>query len=189
MSATTISAVQVKELRDWTGAGIMECKRALTETSGDVKKAEAVIVQQGLAKADKKSGRSASEGVIEPYVHGGRIGALVEINCETDFVARTDDFKSLAHDVAMQIAAMSPRYVSEDEIRESDWAKLEEEFGDREAAVAAVVLLEQPFIKDSKVRIGDLVRAGIGKLGENIVVRRFARFEVGADLPAASDAE
>ena len=94
----------------------------LTESGGDVKKAEAIIVQQGLAKADKKSGRTASEGVIEPYVHGGRIGALVEINCETDFVARTDDFKSLAHDVAMQVAAMAPRYVSEDEITEADWA-------------------------------------------------------------------
>ena len=129
MSATTISAAQVKELRDLTGAGIMECKRALTEADGDVKKAEAIINQQGLAKADKKSGRSASEGVIEPYVHGGRIGALVEINCETDFVARTDDFKSLAHDVAMQVAAMSPRYVSVDEISEADWAALEEEFG------------------------------------------------------------
>ena len=189
MSATKISAAQVKELRDLTGAGIMECKRALTETDGDVKKAEAIIIQQGLAKADKKSGRSASEGVIEPYIHGGRIGALVEINCETDFVARTDDFKTLAHDIAMQVAAMNPRYVSEDEITEADWAKLEEEFGDRKAAAASVVLLEQPFIKDSKVKIGDLVRAQIGKLGENIVIRRFARFEVGADLPAASDAE
>ena len=189
MSATTISAAQVKELRDLTGAGIMECKRALTEADGDVKKAESIINQQGLAKADKKSGRSASEGVIEPYVHGGRIGALVEINCETDFVARTDDFKSLAHDVAMQVAAMSPRYVSVDEISEADWAALEEEFGDRKAATGAVVLLEQPFIKDSKVKIGDLVRASIGKLGENIVIRRFARFEVGADRPAASEAE
>jgi elongation factor Ts len=183
MSATTISAAQVKELRDLTGAGIMECKRALEEAGGDVKKAEAIIAQQGLARADKKSGRSASEGVIEPYVHAGRIGALVEINCETDFVARTDDFKSLAHDVAMQVAAMSPRYVSEDEITDADWAKLDEEFPDRKSAMSAVVLLEQPFIKDSKVKIGDLVKAAIGKLGENIVVRRFARFEVGAGLP------
>lgn len=183
MSATTISAAQVKELRDLTGAGIMECKRALQETGGDVKKAEAVIVQLGLAKADKKSGRNASEGIIEPYVHGGRIGALIEINCETDFVARTDDFKALAHDVAMQVAAMSPRYLTEAEISDADWAKLEEEFSDRKTAVAAVVLMEQPFIKDSKVKIGDLVKANIGKLGENIVVRRFARFEVGADLP------
>lgn len=188
MTATTISAAQVKELRDLTGAGIMECKRALEETGGDVKKAEAIIVQQGLAKADKKSGRSASEGLIEPYVHGGRIGALVEINCETDFVARTDDFKSLAHDIAMQVAAMSPRYVNEDEISDETWVLLTEEFGDRKAATAAVVLLEQPFIKDSKVKVGDLVKATIGKLGENIVVRRFARFEVGADMPAA-DAE
>ncbi len=188
MSATTISAAQVKELRDLTGAGIMECKRALTEAGGDVKKAEAIIVQQGLAKADKKSGRHATEGLIEPYVHGGRIGALVEINCETDFVARTEDFKTLAHDIAMQVAAMNPRYVSEEEISDADWAKLEEEFGDRKSAVAQVVLTEQPFIKDAKVKIGDLIRTQIGKLGENIVVRRFARFEVGADAPSASDA-
>ncbi len=189
MSATTISAAQVKELRDLTGAGIMECKRALTETGGDVKKAEAIIVQQGLAKADKKSGRSAGEGLIDSYIHGGRIGALIEINCETDFVARTDDFKTLTRDIAMQVAAMSPRYVSEDQISDADWAKLEEEFSDRKTAAAAVVLLEQPFIKDSKVKVGDLVRTAIGKLGENIVVRRFARFEVGADLPAATEAE
>lgn len=189
MSATTISAAQVKELRDLTGAGIMECKRALTEAGGDVKKAEALINQAGLAKADKKSGRSASEGLIEPYVHGGRIGALVEINCETDFVARTEDFKALAHDVAMQVAAMSPRFVTEDEISEAEWARLDDEFSDRKAALAAVVLLEQPFIKDSKVKVGDLVRASIGRLGENIVVRRFTRFEVGADLPSATDAD
>lgn len=189
MSATTISAAQVKELRDLTGAGIMECKRALTEAGGDVKKAEAIIHQQGLSKADKKSGRNASEGLIEPYVHSGRIGALVEINCETDFVARTDDFKSLAHDIAMQVAAMNPRFVAESEITDADWAGLDEEFSDRKSAVASVVLLEQPFIKDSKVKIDDLIRTQIGKLGENIVVRRFARFEVGADLPPAADAE
>jgi elongation factor Ts len=189
MSATNISAAQVKELRDLTGAGIMECKRALTEAGGDVKKAEAIIVQQGLAKADKKSGRSAGEGLIEPYVHGGRIGALVEINCETDFVARTEDFKALAHDIAMQVAAMAPRFVTEEEITEADWAKLDEEFPDRKAAVAAVVLMEQPFIKDSKVKIADLVRTQIGKLGENIIVRRFARFEVGATQSDDTDAE
>ena len=181
MSATTISAAQVKELRDLTGAGIMECKRALTETGRAVRKAEAIIVQQGLAKADKKSGRSASEGVIEPYVHGGRIGALVEINCETDFVARTEDFKTLAHDIAMQVAAMAPRYVSEDEINDADWAKLEEEFSDRKAAVAAVVLLEQPFIKNPSTTVGELIKEQIGKLGENIVVRRFARFALGEE--------
>ena len=107
-----ISAAQVKELRDLTGAGIMESKRALEETAGDVQKAQSLLMQQGLAKADKKSGRVAQQGIVEPYIHGGgRIAALVEINCETDFVARTEDFKSLAHDVAMQVAAMAPRYI------------------------------------------------------------------------------
>jgi elongation factor Ts len=113
---------------------------------------------------------------------GGRIASLVEVNCETDFVARTPDFKQLARDVAMQVAAMSPRFVSEDEIAESDWAELEREFEDRKRALEAVSLLDQPFIKDPKSTIRDLVKAAIAKLGENVVVRRFARFEVGAGL-------
>ena len=181
-----ISANQVKELREKSGAGIMECKRALEETSGDLAKAAALLRQQGLAKADKKSGRSASEGLIEPYIHGGgRIGVLVEVNCETDFVARTPDFKDLAHDLAMQVAATSPRYLDADAVPQAAEAALEQEFGSREAWVAAVCLLDQPFIKDPKLTIRDLVRDRIAKLGENIVVRRFARFEVGADQPAA----
>jgi elongation factor Ts len=181
-----ISAAQVKELRDLTGAGIMESKRALEETAGDVQKAQSLLMQQGLAKADKKSGRVAQQGIVEPYIHGGgRIAALVEINCETDFVARTEDFKSLAHDVAMQVAAMAPRYISEDEIPEDAWGDLESEFGDRKKALEAVSLLDQPFIKDPKLTIRDLNKAAIGKLGENVVVRRFARFEVGADLPGS----
>jgi elongation factor Ts len=180
-----ISAAQVKELRDMTGAGIMESKRALEEADGDVRKAQSLLMQQGLAKAEKKSGRVAQQGVVEPYIHGGgRIAALVEVNCETDFVARTEDFKALAHDVAMQVAAMAPRYVSEDEIPAEAWDELEREFGDRKKALEAVSLLDQPFIKDPKVTIRDLNKAAIGKLGENVVVRRFARFEVGADLPA-----
>lgn len=181
-----IRASQVKELRDLTGAGIMDSKRALEETDGDVRQAQSLLMQQGLAKAEKKSGRVAQQGVVEPYIHGGgRIAALVEVNCETDFVARTDDFKALAHDVAMQVAAMAPRYVSEDEISSDDWDELEREFGDRKKALEAVSLLDQPFIKDPKVTIRDLNKAAIGKLGENVVVRRFARFEVGADQPAA----
>ena len=175
-----ITANQVKELREKSGAGIMECKRALEEVDGDVSKAIELLKQQGLAKADKKTGRSASQGLIEPYIHGaGRIGSIVEVNCETDFVARTPEFRELAHDLAMQVAATSPLYVSTDEIPPDAWSELEQEHGGRDKAAAAVVLLEQPFIKDPKLTIRDLVRERIGKLGENIVVRRFARFEVG----------
>ena len=185
-----VTANQVKELRELTGAGIMECKRALVETDGNVQKATDLLKLQGLAKAEKKSGRSALQGVVEPYIHaGGRIAALVEVNCETDFVARTTDFKTLAHDVAMQVAAMNPRYVSEDEVHEGDWAELEREYGDRKKALAAVSLLDQAFIKDAKLTIRDLVKSAIGKLGENIVVRRFSRFEVGAGLPPAAPEE
>jgi elongation factor Ts len=175
-----ITATQVKELREKSGAGIMECKRALEQSDGDVEKAIDLLKQQGLAKADKKSGRAASQGVIEPYIHGaGRIGAIVEVNCETDFVARTQDFRDLAHDLAMQVAATSPAYVSVDEVPEDAWLELEREYGGRDQAIAAVVLLDQPFIKDGKLAIRDLIRDRIAKLGENIVVSRFARFEVG----------
>jgi elongation factor Ts len=168
----------------------MESKRALEEAAGDVRKAQSLLMQQGLAKADRKSGRVAQQGLVEPYIHGGgRIAALVEVNCETDFVARTEDFKSLAHDVAMQVAAMAPRYVSEDEIPEDAWGDLESEFGDRKKALEAVSLLDQPFIKDPKLTIRDLNKAAISKLGENVVVRRFARFEVGADLPGAENGD
>ena len=182
-----VTANQVKELREKSGAGIMECKRALEEVQGDIAKAVELLKQQGLAKADKKTGRAASQGLVEPYIHGaGRIGSIVEVNCETDFVARTSDFRELAHDLAMQVAATSPAYVSIDEVPESAWAELEKEHGDRKKAAAAVVLLEQPFIKNPKLCIRDLVREQIGKLGENIIVRRFARFEVGADNGAAA---
>jgi elongation factor Ts len=185
-----ISAGQVKELRELTGAGIMECKRALEETDGNIGRASDILKQQGLAKAEKKAGRAASQGVVEPYIHaGGRIGAIVEVNCETDFVARTSDFRTLAHDLAMQVAATSPRYLSESDISEEDFAELEREFGDRKKALEAVSLLNQPFIKDPKFAIQDLVRTQIGKLGENIIVRRFARFEVGADLPPVESTE
>lgn len=176
----SISASQVKELRELTGAGIMESKRALEETNGNIQKAVDVLRQRGLAKADKKAGRLAAQGLVEPYIHaGGRIGAIVELNCETDFVARTEDFRNLAHDLAMQVAASNPRYLTEDEISEADWAELEREFGDRKRAIEATVFLNQPFIKSPRESINDLVRAGIGKLGENIIVRRFARFEIG----------
>ncbi len=186
----TSSTSQVKELRERTGAGIMDCKRALEETGGDLERAAAAIRQQGLAKAEKKSGRVAQQGVIEPYIHGaGRIGAIVEVNCETDFVARTEDFRGLAHDLAMQVAATSPRYVSEDEIPAEAMPELEREYGSRQRALEAVSLLDQPFIKDGKQTVRDLVREQIAKLGENIVVRRFARFEVGADQPPSDGAQ
>lgn len=185
-----VTTSQVKELRELTGAGIMECKRALQESNGDVQKAVDILKQQGLAKAAKKVGRSASQGVVEPYVHaGGRIAALVEVNCETDFVARTPDFRTLAHDVAMQVAAMSPLYVSEDEIPADTWDALEREHGGRAQALAAVSLLDQPFIKNPKLTIRDLANEAIAKLGENIIVRRFSRFEVGAGLPAGGSEE
>ncbi|HWV24502.1 MAG TPA: translation elongation factor Ts [Thermomicrobiales bacterium] len=184
-----ITTDMIKALREKTGAGIMDSKRALEETGGNIDKAMDFLRQQGLAKAGKKADRSANEGAIQTYIHGqGRIGAMVEVNCETDFVARTDDFKTLAYDVAMQVAAMSPRYVSVDEIPEGDWAGLEREFGDRDTAIKAVVLSEQAFIKDAKKSIGDLVKEGIAKLGENIVVRRFARFELG-ETASSGDAE
>ena len=181
-----VTANQVKELREKSGAGIMECKRALEQVQGDIVKAAELLKQQGLAKADKKTGRVATQGLVEPYIHGGgQIGSIVEVNCETDFVARTSEFRELAHDLAMQVAATSPAYVSIDEVPESAWIELEKEHGDREKAAAATILLEQPFIKDPKLSIRDLVREQIGKLGENLVVRRFARFEVGSDNSAA----
>lgn len=178
----------IRQLREQTGAGIMDSKRALVQTDGDLKKATEILRQQGLARAGKKSDRSANEGLIEPYIHGvGRIGAIVEINCETDFVARTPDFKSLAHDIAMQVAASSPRYVQISDVPEETYSELESEFGDRESAIKAVVLLEQAFIKDGRT-VSELVNESIGKLGENIVVRRFSRFELGESL-TTSEAE
>jgi elongation factor Ts len=184
-----ITADQVKQLREQSGAGIMDCKRALEQVQGDMAKAADLLKQQGLAKAEKKTGREASQGVIEPYIHGGgRIGAIVEVNCETDFVARTPDFRDLAHDLAMQVAATSPLFVATEEISDEAWPALEREYGSRERASEAVVLLDQTFIKDPKLTIRDLVRDRIAKLGENIVVRRFARFEVGSgNVPSETD--
>ena len=183
-----ISASQVKDLREKTGAGIMDCKRALEDAGGDINQAITILKQQGLAKAEKKSGRAATDGLVEPYIHaGGRIGSLVEVNCETDFVGRTSEFRTLAHDIAMQVAASNPRYVSEDQIPEGAWEDLIKEYGDKAKAIQAVCLLDQVFIKDGRRTIRDLVNDNIAKVGENIVVRRFARFELGADLPPAAD--
>jgi elongation factor Ts len=183
-----ISAAMVKELREKTGAGIMDAKRALEEVQGNMDKAAQIIQKQGLARAEKKTDRQASQGLIEPYIHGGgRIGTLVEINCETDFVARTPDFQELAHDVAMQIAALNPQYVSEDDIPEDVLAERTSEVGSKEVAVKQLALLSQEFIKDGSKTIEDLIKDNIAKLGENIVVRRFSRFELGEMTPDGDD--
>ena len=164
-----LSVATIRELRERTGAGIMDCKRALEETSGDMTKAEELLSQQGIASAVKKATRSTEEGIVESYIHsGGRIGVLLEVNCETDFVARTDDFKELAHDIAMQVAAMAPSYVSSNDVPEGE-----------DAESAETVLMCQPFIKDPSKSVQDLVNEGIGKLGENIRIRRFTRFSLG----------
>jgi len=165
-----ISASAVKELREKTGAGVMECKRALVEAEGDLAKAAEILRQQGLAKAEKKAARVASQGVIDAYIHaGGRIGAMVELNCETDFVARNEEFRALAHEIAMQVAATSPTYVGADDVP-----------ADVTEAKSEICLLLQPFIKDPSRTVGDLIKDKIAKFGENILVRRFARYELGA---------
>ena len=169
------SATDVARLRTETGAGVMDCKRALDESGGDLEKAKALIAERGQAKASSKADREAKEGVVESYIHaGGRIGALVELSSETDFVARTPEFRDLARSIAMQVAAMAPHYVSEDELPK----ELPEE--ERGASVTELVLLKQPYIKDASKTIGDLVTQYAAKTGENVRVRRFARFELGA---------
>lgn len=180
-----ITTDMIKELRAATGAGIMDAKRALEENDGNIETAKDFLRQQGLAKAGKKADREATDGLVDTYIHAqGRIGSLVEVSCETDFVARTEDFKSLTKDISMQVAAMSPRFVTREEITEEEWSELEREFGDRDTAAKAVVLNEQDFIKDAKKTIGSLVTDAVAKLGENIVIRRFARFELGETASA-----
>ena len=164
-----ISAEKIKELRQKTGAGVMDCKKALTDAGGDFNKALDIITERGLAIAKKKSERIAKQGIIECYVHtGNHIGAMLELNCETDFVARTQDFKDLAHNIALQISAMAPLYISKDEMPAGDTS-------DPQAAC----LLQQPFIKDPSKTIQDIITETIAKTGENIKVRRFVRFELG----------
>lgn len=175
-----MSTELVKELRAMTGAGVMDCKRALEEAGGNLEKAVEILRKQGLAKAEKKLGREAGQGLIHTYIHaGGRIGAMIELNCETDFVARTEDFKALAHDLAMQAAAVPPRFVSVDEVTDEARAAGIKEFGDEKRFFESAVFLAQPFIKEPRRSIEDVVRDTIAKVGENIVVRRVARFEVG----------
>lgn len=164
-----VSANQVKELREKTGAGVMECRRALEESGGDMRRAEEILRERGELTAAKKAGREASQGIIDCYIHGGgRIGVLVEVNCESDFVARNEEFRSLAHDIAMQIAAMNPQFVAPEDVP-VDVA------GEREQ----LALLSQPFIKNPDRTIRDLITEKIAKLRENIRVRRFVRYEVG----------
>lgn len=159
----------IKELRELTGAGIKDCRDALIEAKGNKDKALEILRERGFAKAERRRGREAREGLIEAYIHqGGRIGALVEVNCETDFVARTEEFRELAHDIALQVAAMSPKYLSPDEIK-----------GDEDPK--EVCLLLQPFIKDTGKTVEERIKETIAKLGENITVRRFVRFELGSE--------
>jgi elongation factor Ts len=201
---TAISAGAVRELREKTGAGMMECKKALVESAGDFEKAIDTLRQKGLATAAKKAGRSASEGMIGSYIHMDRIGVMLEVNCETDFVARTDDFREMVKDIAMHIAAANPTYLSREEVpqevldREKDIyraqvtnkppqvvekiveGKLEKFFSD-------TCLLDQIFVKDpdQKKKIKDVVTEKVAKLGENIVLRRFARFQLGETQPSS----
>ena len=164
-----VSAVMVKELRAQCGAGIMECRNALLEAEGDMDKALQILKEKGLLKAKKKAGRATTQGLIETYVHTGRrIGAMVEVNCETDFVARTDEFKELAHHMAMQVVAMPPQFISKEEVPEG--VNIESE---------TACLLLQPYIKSPDMTVQDIITEAIAKVGENIKVKRFARFELG----------
>jgi|SRR5579871_5076534 elongation factor Ts len=201
MSTTTvnISAAQVKDLRDKTGAPMMDCKKALTEAKGDIEEAVVLLRKRGATVAERKAGRVTSEGSVSSYIHaGGKIGVLLEVNCESDFVARTDDFKELVHDISMHIAASDPKFVRKEDVtpeafeREKDIYRAQAAATGKPPAVVEkivagkmdkfyeeVCLLEQPFIKDQTISISQLIAAKIGKLGENIAVRRFARFKVG----------
>ena len=201
MGTTTvnISAAQVKELREKTGAPMMDCKLALTEAKGDMEQAIVVLRKKGIATAAKKATRVTTEGLVTSYIHaGGKIGVLVEVNCESDFVARTHDFKELVHDIAMHIAASDPKFIRKEDVtseayeREKDIYRAQAKASGKPDHVAEkivegkmgkfyeeVCLYEQPFIKDQTVSVSQLIASKIGKLGENISVRRFARFKVG----------
>jgi elongation factor Ts len=196
---TVISAAQVKDLREKTGAPMMDCRSALTEAKGDIEQAVIVLRKKGMASAAKKASRMTSEGAVGTYIHaGGKIGVLVEVNCESDFVARTDDFQELLKDIAMHIAATDPRYVRREDVTAEDLDREKEIFRAQAAATGKppavvekivegkmskfyeeVCLLDQPFIKDQTIAIKDMIATKVGKLGENITVRRFARFKVG----------
>jgi elongation factor Ts len=164
-----VSTTAIKELREKTGAGVMDCKKALIEAEGSLQRATEILNERELALARKKANRAADQGIIEAYVHqGGQIAALVEVNCETDFVARTDEFKDLAHNLALQIAAMSPKFISPQDMPQET---------DTDPKIACLLL--QPFIKDPNKTVQDIVTETIAKVGENIKIRRFIRFELG----------
>jgi elongation factor Ts len=193
-----VTTQMIKELRAQTQAGVMECKRALDETGGDMEKAAAILRERALAAAAKKAERKAAEGLVEAYIHtGGKLGVLVEVNCETDFVARTDEFEALCHDLALQVAASAPKWVAREDVPadviEAEKAEYRSQFADdpkppqimeriMQGKLAKFYeencLLEQPFIRDDSQKIKDVVTEAIAKLGENIVVKRFARFEI-----------
>src|ERR1041384_4067577 len=197
MSAT-ITAQMVNELRGATGAGLLDCKKALTEANGNIDDATTILRKKGAASAAKKADRVTKEGLIESYIHvGGKVGVLLEVNCETDFVARNDDFKAFCRDVCLQIAAASPLYVSRDQVPEADLAKerdiaAAQVQGKPPAAVQKIVegklekffstvcLLDQPFVKDPETSVKDLLRDKIAKTGENIQIRRFTRYQLGS---------
>lgn len=198
-----VDAALIKELRERTGAGVMECKQALTQTQGDLEKAQEFLRQKGVGKAAKKSGRETPEGLIGAYIHpGSRIGVLLEVNCETDFVARTQDFQDLVKDLALQIAGSSPppRYIHREDIPPADlekekvlYAEEAKGLGKPEKVVEQIVqgklekfytgacLWEQPFIKDPETRVSDVISQKIAKLGENIRIRRFTRYQLGEE--------
>ena len=194
-----ISAKQVKELRELTGVGFMECKAALTEASGDIKKAVTILRTRGQAKAEKRSGRTTGQGLIGTYIHqGGQVGVLVEMNCESDFVARTEDFQTLLKEIAMHIAASNPICVNRDAVPTEDLEREKNIYlaqakeskkpqnvidkiveGKLNSYYSQIVLLDQPSIRDPKIKISDLINTAIAKLGENITISRFSRFKVG----------
>lgn len=195
-----VTIEDIKRLKDLTGVGLTEAKTALTEADGDFDKALEAMRKKGLTRAEKRGERVASEGIIEAYNHGGRVGVIVEVNCETDFVARTEEFKALAHDLALHVAAMNPLYVSVEDIPAEERERKSAEFtekaqneGKPEAMVAQIAdgmvkkyftelcLLDQPFVKDPGTSVAELVKATGARLGENIVVRRIARFELGVN--------
>jgi elongation factor Ts len=197
----SISASKVKELRERTSVGMLDCKNALVETNGDIEKAIDLLREKGLSKASKKAGRIAAEGLVDSYIHGGRIGAIVEVNSETDFVAKTEDFKQFVRDIAMQVAASNPKYVSREDVSQEEVEREREVLtlqvvneGKPEHIAAKIVegrldkyfeqicLLEQAFIKDPSVTIKDMLNEKISKIGENLVIRRFSRFEVGEGI-------
>lgn len=173
----------IKTLREKTGAGIMDCKRALEESDNDMGRAEEWLKKKGLAAAAKKAGRAANEGLVYSYIHGGRIGVLLEVNCETDFVARTEEFQDLVRNIAQHIVGTGPKYVNPEDMP-ADERERERRIhdGDDAAVDKELVLLAQGYVRDPKQTIGEMVQAAIGKLGENIVVRRFTRYERGESL-------